>query len=163
MSTTVPRRLSPVARLTGGHYPGAVDAVLRGAAVPYGYTLTVWASGEVMIDKLGKPGVGSVFGVVVAAAAAFGLLRLVSRDAGPTVDASELAAGCDALRTGIVHVATMVAAVGAVALLALIGTWLVWPLGAFTATVVYMGGTSVAMAIRAATSSPSSPSESRTR
>jgi hypothetical protein len=57
----------------------------------------------------------------------------------------------------------MVAAVGAVALLALIGTWLVWPLGAFTATVVYMGGTSVAMAIRAATSSPSSPSESRTR
>jgi hypothetical protein len=134
--------------LTGRTYLGAIDAVLRGAAVPYGFTLTVWASGEVMIDALGKPSVASVFGVVLAAAAAFGLLRLGSRGARSVVDASELAAGHAALRTGAVHVAAMAAAVGAVALLALIRTWVVWPVGAFTATLVYLGGTSVAMAIR---------------
>ena len=139
---------SPHGTLNSRTYLDAIDAVLRGAAVPYGYTLTVWASGEVMIDELGKPGVASVFGVVLAAAAAFGLLRLTSRRVSSAVDASELAAGHAALRTGAVHVAAMAGAVGAVALLALIGTWVVWPLGAFTATLVYLGGTSVAMAIR---------------
>ena len=134
--------------LTGRTHLGAIDAVLRGAAVPYGYTLTVWASGLPSASIMTSPDVTSVFGVVLAAAAAFGLLRLTSRSAGSAVDASELAAGHAALWTGAVHVAAMAAAVGAVALLALIGTSIVWPLGSFTATLFYLGGTSVAMAIR---------------
>jgi hypothetical protein len=35
--------------------------VLRGSAVPYGYTLTVWTSGMMLTRQRGMPSVGEVF------------------------------------------------------------------------------------------------------
>ena len=35
--------------------------VLRGAAVPYGYTVTVWTSGMMLTRERGLPSVGEVF------------------------------------------------------------------------------------------------------
>ena len=51
------------------------------------------------------------------------------------------------MQTGVIHVATIAAAVGAVALIALIGSGVVWPLGGFLATLVYLFGSGVGMAL----------------
>lgn len=128
-------------------YAGALDAAVKGAALPYGYTVTIWSSGQVLIDRGGKPGVGSVFGVLLGAVAAFGVLRLSTLGADADTDASQLAAAHHAIRTGVIHVATIAATVGSVALIALIGSWIMWPLGGFSATALYLGGTSVALAV----------------
>jgi hypothetical protein len=134
--------------VTRGLYLRGLDAALQGAGLPYGYTVTVWASGQVLIDQHGKPGVGWVLAFGMSAATAFGTLKLTSRGADPRTSASQLAADPRAVRTGAVHVATIAGAIGAVALLALGGTVLVWPLGGFVATTVYLGGTGFAMALR---------------
>jgi len=124
-----------------------IDAALEGAGLPYGYTLTIWGGGQLMIVEYGKPSVAAVFGVVLGAAAAFGVLKLRSYGIASQVSPSQLASDEHALRTGVIHVATIAAAVGAVALVALIDTWVVWPLGGFIATLVYFVGTGAAMAL----------------
>ena len=75
-----------------------------------------------------------------------------------TVSPSQLASDQHAFRTGAIHVLTIVAAVGAVALTALIDAWVVWPLGGFVATLVYFVGTAVAMALHERDEQRSPPS-----
>jgi hypothetical protein len=129
-------------------YESGLDAALHGAGLPYGYTLTVWASGQVMIDGHGKPGVASALAVVLGAAAAFGALKFGVRGADPDTSASQLAADPHVVRTGVIHVTTIAAAFGAVALIALIPTAVVWPLGALAATGIYLAGTGFALGLR---------------
>jgi hypothetical protein len=135
-----------------------IDAALEGAGLPYGYTLTIWGGGQVMIVEYGKPSVAAVFGVVLGAAAAFGALKLRSYGISSQVSPSQLASDQHALRTGVIHVATIAAAVGAVALIALIDAWVVWPLGGFAATLVYFVGTGAAMALHERDEQRSPPS-----
>lgn len=129
-------------------YLSGLDAALHGAGLPYGYTLTIWAAGQVLIDRHGKPGVASALAVVLGAAAAFGALKFSARGITPGTSASQLAADPHAVRTGAIQVTTIVAAVGAVALIALIPTAIVWPLAALTATATYLTGTGFALALR---------------
>jgi hypothetical protein len=135
-----------------------IDAALEGAGLPYGYTLTIWAGGQVMLVEYGKPTVAAVFGVVLGAAAAFGALKLRSYGIHSQVAPSQLASDRHALGTGAIHVATIAAAVGAVALVALIDAWVVWPLGGFLATLVYFVGTGAAMALHERDEQRSPPS-----
>jgi hypothetical protein len=100
-----------------------------------------------MIVEYGKPSVAAVFAVVLGAAAAFGTLKLRSYGIDSQVSPSQLASDRHALRTGVIHVVTIAAAVGAVALVALIDAWVMWPLGGFVATFVYFVGTGAAMAL----------------
>ncbi len=134
--------------LSRRQYIRGLDAALHGASLPYGYTVTIWASGQVLIDSHGKPGVASALGVALGAAAAFGMLKLSGRGVEPGTSASQLAADRNAVRTGAIHVAAIAAAVGAVALIALIPTAVVWPLGALTATGMYLAGTGFALGLR---------------
>jgi hypothetical protein len=130
-----------------GFLTRGIDASLEGAGLPYGYTLTIWGSGQIAIVEYGTPTVAMVFGLVVGAAAAFGVLKLASHGVHSTVSPSQLASDQHAIRTGVIHVATIAAAVGAAALVALIGAWVVWPLAGFVATLVYFVGTAAAMAL----------------
>jgi hypothetical protein len=129
-------------------YMRGLDAALHGAALPYGYTVTIWASGQVMIDRHGKPGVASALAVALGAATAFGLLKLGGRAVEPGTSASQLAADRHAVRTGMIHVTVIAAAIAAVALIALIPTAVVWPLGALAATGVYLSGTGFVLGLR---------------
>lgn len=53
--------------------------MLRGSALPYGYTITVWTSGMMLTHERGLPSVGEVFLLIVGAVAGFALLGLVVR------------------------------------------------------------------------------------
>jgi hypothetical protein len=61
--------------------PAALGETVTSSAAPYGYTLTVWASGAVLIRSHGTPSVGEVF-LFVAGAEIRGWVRWL---AGPLV------------------------------------------------------------------------------
>lgn len=68
-----------VLRGAAHRYNQTLDKTLRSAVVPYGYTVTVWASGAYLISLRGVPGLWEAFAFVAGALAAFGLLSAFSQ------------------------------------------------------------------------------------
>jgi hypothetical protein len=115
-------------------YRQALKSVGRGSALPYGYTLTVWCSGAVLMHSHGPPPVGDVFLFLAGGVAAFAVLAAIARGAPDPAEPRP----ADMLATGASHFVAVGGAVGAVALLAEIHGAVAWPLGSFTATLVYL-------------------------
>jgi hypothetical protein len=116
-------------------YVSGLATVLRGSALPYGYTLTVWTSGMMLTRERGTPSVGHVFLFALGAVGAFALLGAIVRVArgnpfDPPLGALRL--------TGMIHVLAVGAALGLATLIALIHSGVAWPLGAFVATTTYL-------------------------
>jgi hypothetical protein len=121
--------------MRGKLYASALATVLRGSAVPYGYTLTVWTSGMTLTRQRGIPSVGEVFLFAAGAVAAFAVLGIIVR----LLRGVSFEPPRGALRrTGMVHFLAVGAALGAVTLVALIHSGVAWPLGAFVATGTYL-------------------------
>ena len=53
-------------------YLRALETALHGAGLPYGYAVTVWSTGAVLIGAHGTPSVGRVFLFAAGAASASG-------------------------------------------------------------------------------------------
>src|SRR5438045_1100713 len=53
--------------MIGNRYASALATVLRASALPYGYTVTVWTSGVVLIRHRGLPTTGQAFLFVLRA------------------------------------------------------------------------------------------------
>ena len=131
-----------------GHYLSGLESALLGAGLPYGYAITIWSSGALLTGARGSPAVWMVFLFAAGAAAAYGLLRWTVRQVEPAQ--AQLAASPHLLRAGMIHVAAIGAAAGAVALIGHIPSPVAWPLGGFAATLIYLGGVSVETALREA-------------
>lgn len=109
--------------------------VLRGSALPYGYTVTVWTSGAMLTRHEGLPSTGQVFLFMLGAIAGYSLLAAVVKlGRGVPSDPPEGALR----RTGMLHFLAVGGALGAAALVSLIHNGLAWPLGAFVATATYL-------------------------
>jgi hypothetical protein len=119
----------------------ALATVLRGSAVPYGYTLTVLASHSILANRHGGPDVAEILFFVVGAMLGFASLALLSqeRHGGPPLEPER----GDLIRAGMIHVFAIGAAFGATVLIALIPGLIAWLLGAFAATVLYLTITSL--------------------
>ncbi len=118
----------------------ALLTVLRGSAVPYGYTLTVLSSHSILANRHGGPDVIEIMFFVIGAMLGFATLGLIAQrrprralkpDQGSMIHA------------GMSHVFAIGAAFGASALIALIPGLIAWALGAFAATVLYLLITSI--------------------
>jgi hypothetical protein len=121
--------------MPAGTYFDALATVLRGAAVPYGYTVTVWTSGLTLTRTRGTPSVAEIFLFMAGAISAFGVLGVIVRRA----QAAPLEPPHGALRrTGMANGLAVSAALGAASLIALIHSIAAWPLGAFVATATYL-------------------------
>jgi hypothetical protein len=117
-------------------YRAALESAVSGSAAPYGYTLTVWTTGAIVIHARGLPTTvdavlfvaGAIGGFVVSGLVAFGGVRsrLTLRP--------NRAALWSAFHVGSVGVAVLAAGV--------VGHLLVhtaaWPLSGFVATVLYL-------------------------
>jgi hypothetical protein len=114
----------------------ALGAIVSASAAPYGYTVSLWSSGALLIHFRGTPNVGDVFLFAAGALAGFGLLGLFAH--GSLKSNEALGSGPERVLAGILHWVSVGLAVGAVALLAQIPSWVAWPLGSFTATVLYL-------------------------
>jgi hypothetical protein len=121
--------------LDADRYRDALASVVRRAAIPYGYTITVWTAGAVIEHRHGTPGVGDAFLYLLGAVAGFAGVGLLA--AGHTAHSFRLASA-DLLRTGVVNVLALSLALGGAALVAMIHGVAAWPLGSFVATTVYL-------------------------
>jgi hypothetical protein len=114
----------------------ALGTVVSASAAPYGYTVSLWSSGALLIHFRGAPNVGEVFLFAAGALAGFALLGMGVR---PTLEMSGTIEGSsERVLTGALHWFSVGVAVGAVALVAQIPSWLAWPLGSVTATTLFL-------------------------
>jgi hypothetical protein len=113
----------------------ALATVLRGSAVPYGYTLTVLSSHSILSHSHGAPTVFDILLFVVGAIAAFTFLALVAGRFSPRPLPTSRG---DMIRAGSVHVFAIGAAFGATVVIGLITGVVAWLLGAFVATSLYL-------------------------
>jgi len=114
---------------------GALTTVLRGSAMPYGYTLTIWATHDVLTNEHGNPGVGDVLLFVVGAIAAFTLLGLVAERLSPPP--WQPGRG-DMIRAGAIHAIAIGVAFAAATAIATIPGAIAWGLGSLAATALYL-------------------------
>ncbi len=128
-----------------GLIAAGLDAALERAGLPYGYTITIWSSGQVLIDARGTPAAWLVPSYALGALCGFGALKLVSRGANPMHLHSVTG---PAVPAWAVQFATIAAALGAVAAVARIDSSLVWLAGGFVATFVYLGGMAATIILR---------------
>jgi hypothetical protein len=130
------------------HLAIGIESALYGAALPYGYTVTVWSSGQLLVHYRGSPHVGWIGLFALGATAGFGLLKALARTAheGPPIS---LGTDPHLVRGGAIQVLSIGVAIGAVDLAAHIRSWVVWPLGGLLATALYLLGTSVELALLA--------------
>ncbi len=132
-------------------YARALATVVRRSAIPYGYTLTVWTSGAAIEHSHGTPAVGDTFLFLIGAVAGFAVLGSLGR----TEDETPLKPKPgDLIRTGLTQILAVGLALGAAALVALLHSFAVWPLGGFAATLIYLAivATELAVSSRAASS-----------
>ena len=128
--------------------PAALGETVSASAAPYGYTLTIWGSGAVLIRSHGTPSVGEVFVFVAGALVAFDLLGLVS--GGALVRRESLARRRDRVFAAALDWSAVGAALGAVALLAEIRGWVPWLVGPLVATLAYILAAALQLALVAA-------------
>jgi len=83
--------------------------VLRSAAVPYGYTVTVWGTGMMLTRERGLPSVAEIFLFVLGAVAGFAVLGLIVRLTGGMPSTPSYGA---LLRTGMIQFVAVGIALG---------------------------------------------------
>lgn len=124
--------------------PHALLSVLRGSAVPYGYTLTVLASHSILANRHGGPDELQIFLFVVGAILGFATLGMIAERRGLGRASPSPGPGrIDLIHAGMIHVFAIGAAFGSAILIALIPGNIAWLLGAFAATVLYLTITSL--------------------
>lgn len=114
----------------------ALSAAVAQAAIAYGYTLTVWSTGAVLMNIDGKPRIGNVFLFIAGAVGAFLLLELIA-----TRGFSDFAEARSQKGTLVIGSLQLISAGGAVGCATIVGEILsgseVWPLASFAATFSY--------------------------
>jgi hypothetical protein len=119
--------------------------IVSASAAPYGYTLTIWCSGALLLDARGAPHVWEVFLFLAGGVIAFAALWLVGRSA---IERSKpVPQGSARAFAGVLDLFAVGAAVGSAALIALVRSFVAWPLASFAATVIYLTFASVQLAI----------------
>ena len=136
-------------RGAGGTLRAALATVVAASAVPYGYTLTIWGSGAVLLRSLGAPTAAEAFIFAAGASAGFSLVgRLLGLlDPATTRPANPIHRRQDRVLAGAFDWIAVGAAIGAVSLLDGIHGWLPWLVGPFAATVLYLLIASAQLAI----------------
>jgi hypothetical protein len=123
--------------------PSALKSVARASAIPYGYTVTVWSSGAMLMHRHGLPSPGAVFLFVAGAISAFAGVGLATLafSANP-LEMSQRGT----VLTRTMNAASVGAAVGAATLAARVHGVAAWPLGAFAPTSAFLLLSSAALA-----------------
>ena len=110
--------------------------IASASAAPYGYTITIWSSGALLLHYRGAPRVWEVFLFVVGGVAAFAGLSLLGR--GAIEHSRQIPQGPERVLAGVLDVFAVGLAVGAACLIAMIGNPVAWPLASFAATLTYL-------------------------
>ncbi|MFN8202396.1 MAG: hypothetical protein U0S48_07515 [Solirubrobacteraceae bacterium] len=135
---------TPDARWCARTIRAGLGTIVAASAAPYGYTISIWSSGAVLLRSRGVPSVAEVFAFLAGALAGFAVMALAAH--GAVTRSESLDHASDRVVAGALHWLAAGAAVGAAALLAEIRGWEAWPLASFAATTTYILGASVQLA-----------------
>ena len=56
----------------------ALADVINRAGIPYGYTLTIWCAGALLVHRFGSPGLTAIFLFLAGATVGYGVLAVVT-------------------------------------------------------------------------------------
>ncbi len=126
-------------------YFRALQTALHGAGLPYGYAVTVWATGSALAGEHGPPTSAEIFLFAVGATSAYGGLVLLTGETGGEAK-KPLSRSPHLIRAGPVHLAAIGAAIAAALLVAQIHSSAAWILATLAATLLYLGIASVEVA-----------------
>jgi len=141
-----PERVRPAPQLVrAGHLRMAMATIATASAAPYGYTVSLWSTGALVINYHGFPDPGEVLLFVAGALLGFAIIGAVAHGAlrigGP------LRAGPAHIVTGLLHWFAVGLAVGVVAIIAPHVGVAAWALGSFAATALYLLAASLQLAV----------------
>jgi hypothetical protein len=125
-------------------YVDGLATTLASAAVPYGFTVVIWSSGALLMNRHSTPHVVDVVLFAAGAAAGYAVLRVGSRS-GEARQPAGLGRH-DMLRGGTVQLAAISAAIAAAGLLARLPSPEAWAAAPLVATALYLGGTALSEA-----------------
>ncbi len=114
----------------------AMSAAAAQAAIAYGYTLTVWSTGAVLMKIDGQPRIGDVFLFIGGAVAAFLAVELMATRGFDDFERAQSPRGT--LMIGSLQFVSAGVAVGCATLVGeILNGDEVWPLASFAATFAY--------------------------
>ena len=112
----------------------ALARTLQASTVPYGYTLTIWSTGAVLMATLGPPPVLAAVLFVMGAVAAYSVLSALSHS-----DFGDSSSDRQGYRNiGRFHWLPIAISIGVTALLTRVACWWAWPLASFASTGIYV-------------------------
>ncbi len=124
-----------------------LGSALHGAGLPYGFTISIFASGQALVHFHGPPRPASLFLFAAGAATAYGVLKLVSRHALVPLG-HQLGASPHPVRAGVIHVAAInVAIASAMVAGRLLPAAAAWPSAGLLATLIYLSVVGVEMTL----------------
>lgn len=138
-------------RAAAARFAGTLDKTLRSAVIPYGYTVTIWASGAYLISLQGLPSGIEAFAFVAGATLAFGVLASLSQRRPGSIEEPMVAPihpdSRHPLFAAGLHIAAVGLAFGAATLIdSALGNF-AWFLGSFAVTFIYLLIASAELAI----------------
>ena len=150
-------RLNPldpgVVRAASRRWDGTLDKTLRAAVIPYGYTVTTWATGAYLVGVRGLPSAFEGFIFVCGAIVAFALLSVLSAriaGTGELLTTEPLPIHPDSTHPIFVagfHILAIGAAFAAAAAVdELVGN-VAWFFGSFVVTIIYLALSSFELAM----------------
>jgi hypothetical protein len=134
-------------------WDGTLDKTLRAAVVPYGYTVTTWATGAYLVGQQGLPSAFEAFIFVCGAIIAFALLSVLSArrsGTGELLTTEPIPIHPDSTHPIFVagfHIVAIGVAFAAAALLDALTGNVAWFLGSFVVTLIYLALSSFEIAI----------------
>ncbi len=140
-------------------FRAALGTIVSSSAAPYGYTVSLWSSGALLIHFHGGPAVGEIFLFLTGALIGFALVGALAEGALRTT--MPLSPGQGQVVTGLLHWFSVGLAVGSVALVAEVPSWVAWLLGSLIATSVYLLAASLQLAIVTARAAQSAANRRR--
>lgn len=124
----------------------AIETSVQGAGLPYGYAITVWATGSVLVGEHGKASILATFLFAAGAVAAYGTLKVLTWNTRKEAE-KPLAKSPHPVRAGLMHVCAIGLAISAALAAAQVPGEPAWLLAPFSSTLVYLSGSSVEVAL----------------
>lgn len=124
----------------------AIETSVQGAGLPYGYAITVWSTGSVLVGEHGKASVLATFLFVAGAIVAYGALKVATWNTRKPAE-KPLAKSPHPVRAGLMHIAAIGLAISAALAAAQVAGEPAWFLAPFASTLVYLSGSSVEVAL----------------
>ncbi len=127
-------------------YLQAVQTALHGAGLPYGYAITVWATGAALTREHGAASLVDICAFAAGAVAAYGGLTFLTWETEGEA-AKPLTRSPRRARAGLLHMAAIALSIASAALIAEISSGLAWLLAPLAATLLYLAVSSVEVAL----------------